>query len=143
MKTSIANLEGHPELSIMFEGEAHLFLLFRRNELPLRTLVTPSTNPLCLIAPRVSDADKRDFTRNPRCLNFTELKAGDGVSVATNQTIVAACLHLIGVWLQGKQKNVSPLYEKYENHDPENYIKKHPLMNDFRDSRLMMYIKSA
>lgn len=103
---TISNLEGHPKLSIMLKVEAHLFLLLRRNELPLRTFVTPRANPLSLVAPRVSDADKRNLARNSRCFNFTELDAGDGVCMTTNQTIVTAGFHLIGVRLQGKWKNI-------------------------------------
>lgn len=87
----------------MLKGETHLFFFFSRNELPFLTLVTPGANPLGLVTPRVADANQRYLAGHPWGLDFTVLDTGDRISVATDQTVVTACLHYIGVRLQGEK----------------------------------------
>ena len=51
----------HPELAVVFKGQAHVRLLVVRHSAPLVRAVSPGSLPLNLVAPRVPDADERDL----------------------------------------------------------------------------------
>lgn len=59
--TSTANLNRHPELAIVVEGESQPLLLFGRDRGPLGGLVRPRPRPLGLVPPGVVQPDQFRF----------------------------------------------------------------------------------